>query len=210
MPGVTINPALVTNAAGKFSLTTDGYVQGTALNDPAVRNELVQGIVAVAQTTPLWGGMAITDSLANPASVSQAISASLALATAQGNITGFTVFDQANAMIQSPQSPVPLAPAGDNAGHPGGFINFYRLGSGARIVVACSAAVAAALESGASNQALYWDYTNQVLLNAPGGTALAGVRILDVNVGNSKIVVYNGGTGFATWNESGSSAVIQI
>lgn len=210
MPGITINPALVSNAAGKFSLTTDGYVQGTAQNDPAVRNWLAQGLVAVAQTTPLWGGMAITDSLANPAVVSQAIGTTLALATAQSNITGFTVFDQATAMVQSPQSPVPLAPAGDNVSKPGGFINYYRLGSGARIVVACSAAVAAALESGATNQALYWDYTNQVLLNAPGGTALANVKVLDVNVGNSKIVVYNSGTGFATWNESGSSAVIQI
>lgn len=209
MSGITINPGLVTNAPGKFSVTSDGYVQGAALNDPAVRNELVQGLVAVAQTTPLWGGMAITDSL-TPATVGGSIGSVLALATAAANVTGFTVFDQATAMYQSPQSPVPLAPGGDGSSKFGGFINFYRLGSGARIAVQCSQAVAAALLAGASNIALYWDYTNQVLLSAPGGTALP-VKLVGLDsVGGSKVVVYNSGTGFATYNESGYAAVIQI
>lgn len=208
MPGVTINPALVTNAPGRFSLTTDGFVQGMALDDPAIRNSLVQGVVAPAQQTPLWGGMGITDSLTTAGVEAASIGSVLALATSQANLTGFTVFNQSLAMINSPQSPVPLAPGGDTV-KPGGAINFYRLGSKARIAVKCSGAVAAALAAGASNIALYWDYTNQQLLNAPGGTAIA-VKLVGLDAGGSKVVSYDGATGFATWVENGNTAIIEI
>lgn len=45
-------------------------------------------------------------------------------------------------------------------------------------------------------------------LNAGGGAL--PVKILDVNVGNSMTVSYNSTTGFATWNRSGSCALVQI
>lgn len=202
MAGITINPALVTNALGSFYASSEGYVAGTALYDPANRFELNQGIVGTGVTTPMWGGNGITESIALPTSSALALGSVLTLATSQANLTGFTVFDQATAMIQSAQSPVPLAAAGM-------AMNYYRLGSGMRIAVPCSNAVATAFEGGAVNVALYWDYTNQVLLNAPGGTAIA-VKVVDVNVGNSKIVAYNSGTGFATWTNNGSTAVILI
>jgi hypothetical protein len=150
----------------------------------------------------MWGGMGITDSVWTTGSQSDSIGSVLTLATSQANLTGFTVFNQANAMIQSANSPVPLAAL--TAG-----INFLRFGSGARIAVACSQAVATALTGAASNVALYWDYTNQVLLNAPGGTAIAA-KLIDVNIGNSMVVSYSSGTGFGTWNRSGSTAIIQI
>jgi hypothetical protein len=202
MAGLTINPALVTNALGSFSVTSEGYVQGVQLDDPAVRFALASGIVSPAASGPMWGGMGITDSLWTPGTESDSIGSVLTLASSQSNLTGFTVFNQANAMIQSPQSPVPLAPLT-------GAINFFRFGSGARIAVQCSSTVATALEGSASNVALYWDYTNQVLLNAPGGTAIAA-KLIDVNVGNSMVVSYASGTGFATWNRGGSTAIIQI
>jgi hypothetical protein len=202
MAGITLNPALVSNAPGSFYTTSDGFVQGTMEDDPASRFALASGIVSTAATSPMWGGMGITDSLATPGTTSQSLRSVLTLATSQANLTGFTVFNQAAGMVQTPQSPVPLASAGMG-------INFFRLGSGARIAVACSNAVATALEGGASNQALYWDYTNQVLLNTPGGTAI-NVKVIDVNVGNSQVVTYNSGTGFATWTRTGSCAVIQI
>lgn len=202
MVGITINPGQVTNALGSFYATSEGYVQGTAQYDPSNRFELNQGIVGTGVTTPMWGGEGITESVFNPANASSAVGSVLTLATSQANLTGFTVFDQAAGMITSAQSPVPLAAAGMS-------INYYRFGAQMRIVVACSNAVATAFEGGAVNQALYWDYTNQVLLNAPGGTAIAA-KILDVNVGNSKIVTYSSGTGFATWTNNGSTAVILI
>lgn len=203
MTGLTINPALMTNAAGGFTASSEGYVQGFALDDPSVRNELVAGIVSPSATSPMWGGMAVTESLPTAGTEADSVGSILTLATSQANVTGFTVFNQSAAMYQSAQSPCPLAPAG-------GGINFYRLGSGARIAVACSQAVAAALAAAAVNVAVYWDYTNQVLLNAPGGTAIAVSLVGVVTAGNAQVVSYNSGTGFATWNRAGYVAIIKI
>ena len=144
MAGITINPALVTNAPNTFYATSEGYVQGVQLDDPTRRFNLNSGIVGPAVTTPMWGGEGITESLYTAGTEAPQIGGVLTLATSQANLTGWTVFNQATAMIQSPQSPVPLAPAG-------GAINFVRLGSGAHIVVACSSAVATAFLGGAIN-----------------------------------------------------------
>ena len=46
-------------------------------------------------------------------------------------------------------------------------------------------------------------------LGSGASTALA-VSVLDINVGNSMTVSYNSTTGFATWNRSGSCAIILI
>ena len=42
------------------------------------------------------------------------------------------------------------------------------------------------------------------------GGGILPVRVLEVQVGNSMTVNYDPVTGFATWNRSGSCAVIQI
>ncbi len=199
---ISINPGLVTNAAGFFYATSEGYVQGTTLDNPVSRFYLSQGVVNPSATSPMWGGIGITDSLPTPGTESGSVGHVLALATSATNLTGFTVFDQATAMIQSPQSPVPLAAASM-------AINFYRFGSGARIAVQCSNTTATTLESAASNVPLYWDYTNQVLLASPGGTAI-NAKLVGVNIGNSMVVAYNSGTGFGTWTTNGSVAIIEI
>src|ERR1017187_2103989 len=103
---ISINPAIVTNAAGTFYTTSEGYVQGTVQNDPAVRNQLAAGIVSLSATAPMWGGLAITESLPVSGVEASSVFSVLAPATALANITGWTVFDQAAAMILSPQSPV--------------------------------------------------------------------------------------------------------
>jgi hypothetical protein len=209
MPGITINPALMSNAAGGFFTSSDGYVQGTALDSPTARFGLIAGFVAPAQQSPLWGGMAVKDSLPAAGVEAQAMGHGLVLAANAAEITGFTVFDQSLAMIQSPQSQCPLAPAGDGT-KPGGAINFYRMGSGARIAVQLDQAVAGALAGALSNVAVYWDYVNQKLLSAPGGTAIP-VKLVGLDTqGNSKIVSYSSVTGFANWTETGFCAIIQI
>lgn len=212
--GITINPDLVTNAPGTFFVSSEGYIQGFAEDDPAIRNELVSGILAATQTTPVWGGCGITESLVTAGQESGPIGSVLALATAAANLTGFTVYNQSHAMMSSPQSPAPLATPGytdaSSVLHPGGSINFYRLGSGARIAVKISQAAAAALAGQPINTAVYWDYTNQQLLSAPGGTAIAVKLIAIDSAANSRTVSYSSTTGFATWNESDYVAVIQI
>jgi hypothetical protein len=203
MAGITINPSLVTNAPNTFYSTSTGGVQGTLADNPvSLTGYLRSGIVATNATTPMWGGEGVTISLPTSGTEALEIAAVLTLASAETNLLGFTVFNQASAMIQSPQSPVPLAAAGMG-------INFFEMGSGARIWVQATSGVAGALLGGAINQAVYWDYTNQVLLGSPGGTALP-VKVVDVNVGNSQVVTYSSGTGFVTWNRSGSAVLIEI
>lgn len=200
---VSINPQLVSNAAGLFFSTSEGLVAGTIYDDPVARFAIQSGIVSLSASTPIWGGCGIVDNLPLASAENLDVGSVLALATSQANLTGFTVFNQSAALIQSAQSPVPYAAAGM-------FINFVRLGSGARIAVAVSQADAATLAGAASNVALYWDYTNQVLKAAPGGTAIAA-KLLSVDaVGNSRTVSYASATGFATWNNTGYCAVIQI
>lgn len=204
---LTYNPAQITNAANTFYATSEGGSQGFFQDDPSLRNELRSGLVAPAQETALWGGMGI--SVSGPAAgvEAQSLGAMLTLASSQSNLQGFTVWNQSLATILNPsvQNSVPQAGAG-NGTNPGGAINFFLLGSGAEIWVQCSSAVATAYKGAAWNTATYWDYTNQVLLNAPGGTAI-GVQVVRVSTGGNAQVVASGGS---SWNYSGYAALIKI
>ena len=293
----TFNPVVTTNAAGSFNTESVGYVQGTALDQPAVRFALSGGILASTETLPMWGGVAISESIASgigtgiPETGSSSVLGSSITRAANitahttGQLTGWSVFDQNYSAVQSPQSPVPLTGTAMQ-------VNVYRLGSGARIAVACDPALKS-LDGGLITQQVSWDWVNQLLvpytgtltissgtynnttgvivltMSAPvsfsagdavvlssltgsggyvtlngtwtatavsgstvtlagpvgagtsaitGGSATLGsgsdveipVDVLDINVGNSMTVSYNSTTGFATWNRSGSCAIILI
>ncbi len=290
---ISFNPLLTTNGAGSFNVQSMGYIQGQAMDDPATRYRLAGGVLAAAETIPLWGGVGISETT-SPVSGGppggetggNITRATTQTAAATGQLTGFSVFDQDHSMINTPQSPVPLAASGMN-------VNFYRLGSNARIVVAIDDSLVD-LEGKVITQQVSWDFVNQRLVPyvgtltissgtynsttgvvtltmsapivfGPGDavvvsgltgtgafadldgtfTALAGTggstvvynggaghgaaaitggsltlgsgassalpcKILNVNIGNSMVVSYDSVTGFATWNRSGSAAVIQI
>ena len=51
---IAINPVVTTNAPGSFNISSEGYIQGTALNDPAIRNELAGGVLDIAASGPIW------------------------------------------------------------------------------------------------------------------------------------------------------------
>lgn len=293
---VSLQPMLTSNAAGGFSTQSEGYVQGVALDDPAIRNALSMGPLLATETLPMWGGVALAEYLA--AGQGNALGNSIARATLVANITGFSVFNQASAWINTPQSQVPTAGAGQS-------IPFYRLGSGARIAIACEPTLGS-LNSGLITQQVSWDFNNQRLqaynaatatvsltsitasysattglwtfvvvaaaasdvvgvgdainvsgVSSTGGTAVLGtlntnqivtaftdnqhfsfqiaagaasygagalagtlvlnqgvgalnVKVLSVDVGNSKIVSYDAVNNLANWNNTGSTAVILI
>jgi hypothetical protein len=205
---LTYNAGTVTNAQNTFYATSNGAVQGFFQDDPAVRFQLRSGIVSPSQSTPLWGGMGIAVNLPTATAEHDSFKAVLSLATSQANLMGFTVWNQSLAVVLNPsvQNPVPQAAAGGGGSIPGGAINFFLLGSNAQIWVQCSSAVAALFKSGAYNQAAYWDYTNQVLLQAPGGTAIA-VQVVDLVTNGNAAVVASGGN---SWNYSGFAALIKI
>ncbi|MDE2105933.1 MAG: hypothetical protein KGL39_52410 [Patescibacteria group bacterium] len=197
--GIVINPVETTNFTGTFSVESDGGVQGTFMDDPAVRYALAGGILASTETLPMWGGVGIAEAV--PAPASAPLGSVVTRAAGYSTLTGFSVFNQAVAMVQSPQSRVPTAGSGMS-------VNFFRFGSGARIWVQADPTFAATLETGSILQQVSWDFTNQVLV-AFATTAL-NCKVLKVNIGNSKVVTYSAGTGYTNWTNTGSAVLIQI
>jgi len=158
---ITFNPILTTTGYGSFGVTWEGLIQGEALDAPNIRNQLAGGTLATTETLPMWGGVAITE-LVPGVSTGPVVSlgsvigrATTVTTTATGGLNGFSVFDQNYASMSSPQSPVPLIPSGVQ-------VNYYRLGSNARIAVACSPSLVS-LEGALITQQVSWDFNNQVL-----------------------------------------------
>ncbi len=162
---ISFNPVQTSNAAGTFNVSSDGYIQGTAMDDPSARNWLSSGVLAISETKPMWGGVAISENVPSTAYSStqngvadmggQIIRATSVTANAAGSLTGFCVFDQNHSAINTPQSQVPLVGSGMT-------LNFYRLGSNARIAVACDPGLIS-LQTGVITQQVSWDFNNQVL-----------------------------------------------
>lgn len=201
MTGITINPGVQTNFPGTFSVESGGYIQGVYLDDPAVRYALSGGTLKSTETLPMWGGVGLSEDIPNPANQATALGGIILRATSQANLTGFSVFNQNGSAIVTPQSGVPLVAAGMN-------VNFFRLGSGARIAVKCDPALVS-LEGGLITPQVSWDYTNQELV-AYDSVAALPVKVLEIQNGNSKTVTYSSGTGFANWATNGCCALIQI
>lgn len=151
---ISFNPYLTSTAAGSFSVQSDGYVQGVALDDPAIRNSLAGGSLATTETLPMWGGVAIQELLA-ASTANGPTGNNVGRATTNARITGFSVFNQANAWVTSPQSQAPSAGAGMT-------IPFYRMGSGARIAVAMDPSLVS-VAGGLITQNVTWDINNQRL-----------------------------------------------
>jgi hypothetical protein len=212
MSGITLQPMPVTNAAGTFNVSSDGYISGTAWPDAASRNKLRVGTIAAAVASLMYGGVGVAVALPPSGSIQ---GPQLSLAAGLAQLMGFAVFDQSAAGIKTPQNQVPLY-------SPGMALSFYEFGSGAAIALPISNANAAALLNGPENVQLSWDYTNQLLIpytangaNAgaiPGDSAPGGIaRILDVQVGNCWVPNPNSpSAGLVNWTKTGSCAVLQI
>jgi hypothetical protein len=198
---IAFNPYLQTNAAGMFTIESDGFVVGTAMPDPAARFALSGGWLASTETLPMFGGIAIGESVPQerpPVTRTDiALGGIIKRSTAYTDLTGFSVFDQNYAAVNTPQSPVPTVGSG-------GLVNFYRLGSGARVALAIDPTLIS-LEGGLITQQVSWDFTNQKII-AFATTAL-NVRILAVKASGCMVPVYTSGTGFTTWNYNGAAAL---
>jgi hypothetical protein len=211
---ITVNPVLTTNAEGSFSVSLDGLMQGMAMDDPAVRFQLTGGQLAAGETLPMFGGIPICETippLANPmdrALQNLITRATVTVATpgVAGMITGISVFNQNHAMLNSVQSQTPAA-------FPGMLVNFYRLGSRARIPMQCNPAMNPAAVPGSIFQPLFWDATNQWIASAAGATGFQlppTIKVIDFNFGNSMVVVHNVATGYSLWNREGSAVLLEI
>lgn len=202
---IQFNPLPQTSAAGMFTIESDGYIAGTAMPDPATRFALAGGILASTETLPMFGGVAIGENIpterstapATPTRPDVALGGSIIRAAAEAGHTGFSVFDQNYSAINTPQSPCPSV-------GPGGLVNFYRFGSGARVCLPITASLVT-LEGTLITSQVSWDYTNQIII-AFATTALP-VKILNIKSTNCMIPVYSSATGFVTWNYNGAVAL---
>lgn len=152
-------PNLTTSGQGLFNgASSDGYIQGQAMPDPATRFALRGGIVAASETVPMWGGIGVAAAI-SPISATgpkQVLGQVLSRAAALTALIGFTVFDQSYNMINDPTNTVPTAGSGQS-------INYYPLGCRARIAVACDPSLVS-LRAGAINPQVSWDFASQLLV----------------------------------------------
>jgi hypothetical protein len=162
---ITFNPMTTTNALGSFSTVSDGLYQGTALDSPNSRFNLAGGVLNTTETLPMWGGCGIYEYV--PASPGNSVlGGTVGRALTNATLTGFSVFDQAYAGLTTPQSPVPLYGSGMS-------VNFYRLGSGARLALAIDPTFAATLDGGIITVNVSWDFVNQKIIPySPAYTAV--------------------------------------
>jgi hypothetical protein len=166
---IPFNAYATTSATGSFNVTSGGIWQGMPLDDPAVRYALSGGILATTETLPMWGGVGISEAIPGVSggpqiSMGGVITRATTLTKTSANgLTGFSVFSQNYAAVNSPQSPVPLVGSG-------GLVNFYRLGSGARIPVAMDPSLVS-LEGSIISSQVSWDFNNQVLQPYDASTA---------------------------------------
>lgn len=167
-----------TTAAGTFNVVSSGYIQGMFLPDPAVRYQLAGGVLANSETIPMWGGVGINETV-NPNGLPNALvpanqlgglitRATNLTSGAVGQLTGFTVFDQAYGMVAQAGSPVPLAASYMQ-------VNFFRLGSRARIVVKAVPSLVS-LETQSIRTPVSWDFVNQQLIPGIAAYATANVQ----------------------------------
>lgn len=207
---MNFNPILTTNASGSFSSATDGYIAGTFMDDPAIRNELAGGIIASTETKPMWGGIGISENVIGSSQSPQlggniTRAANLTANTA-GKLTGFSVFNQAHDWLNYPQSPVPTGSAGMG-------VKFFRLGSLARIVVAADPALAS-LRNALIEPLVSWDFVNQLLvpylgtLTISSGTYVSGTGVVTLTM--SAPITFNPGDAVVVSGLTGTGAYASL
>ena len=198
---IAFNPYVTTVARGTFQTTSEGFVQGEYQDDPSLRYELAGGtyLGAAKSTTPIWGGVAITegirdgaggagtvpaiDALGGIVDYATTVTAASSANASLGQITGFAVFNQAYHGITTPQSPVPTYGTGAS-------VNFLRLGSGMRLAVAMDPVLVDATGSLITSY-FSWDFNNQVLQPYDASTATYAITSMTWCA-----TVANGGPGF--------------
>jgi len=206
---ITFNPVLTTNGVGGFNISADGLIQGQAMDDPSARFRLSGGVLASDETLPMWGGVGIyelTGGLSTAAARQYPLGnvigrANSLTAQAAKQLTGFSVFDQDHSMINTPQSPVPLAASGMS-------VNWYRFGSNARFAVAMDPSLVD-LEGNIITQLVSWDFINQRLQQyvASGPTEAITSQTWSATNGGQVAVVMTGASVLGlgdTFNVSGA------
>lgn len=196
---VGFNPNVTTNAAGLFLVQAQGLYGGTFIENPETLFKLASGVLASSETLPMWGGVALEETIA--VGGFDVRGNQIVRAADQAHLTGFSVFNQNGAAINSPQSPVPVTLSG-------GQVNFFRLGSGALLALPIDPALVS-LDGGIITAQVSWDYAAQRIV-AYDTVAALPVKILSVQTSQVKNPSYNSGTQVATWVTASQACALVI
>ena len=205
-------PSYTTSGQGLFNgASSTGLIQGHAFPDPSTRNWLRSAVVSQNETVPMWGGIGVYADVSPISStgpkqpLGQVIGRATALTGSTG-LVGFTVFDQAYNMVNDPNNPVPTAGSGQS-------INYYPLGSRARIAVACDPSLIS-LRGGEINQQVSWDFTNQLLvpylgtLTISSGTYVSSTGVITLTMSAS--VTFSAGDSVILSSLTGTGAYASL
>lgn len=192
---IQLNPARTSFPGGMFDgATASGGVQGTAMPDPSTLWALRTSTLSPNETIPMWGGVAVYENISTGAStgpvqpLGPVVGRATSITGGSFPIAGFSVFDQGYSAVTTAQSQVPVVGSY-------GQVMTYRLGSGARIWVACDPGLVS-LRGGAISQAVSWDLVNQILIPEVGATTISS-GTYDANTTISS-GTYNATTGLVT------------
>ena len=205
-------PSQTTSGQGLFNgASSTGIIQGHAYPDPATRFALRSAIVSQSETVPMWGGIGVYADI-SPISTSgprgalgQVVGRATALTGSTG-LVGFTVFDQGYNGINDPNNPVPTYGSGQS-------INYYPLGSRARIAVAADPGLIS-LRGGEINQQVSWDFVNQILvpylgtLTISSGTYVTGTGVISLTM--SAPVTFSAGDSVVLSGLTGTGAYASL
>ncbi|CAD6037104.1 hypothetical protein [Escherichia coli] len=190
MPDISFNPFKTHGAPdGMFNVESRGLTQGDAQDDPAIRLQLCSG--TLKSTDPVWAGAGVIECVST---ADMNIAGSTILPASDKVCNAFTVSNQAYHSIITPGNNVPLYVDG-------GSVHYFRIGSGARIPLPVSAAVAA-LATGSEPVAsggFVWNIaTNEVDVATVAGNPAISIKLLMVSpTGN--LTVKKDASGAVVW-----------
>jgi hypothetical protein len=180
---IPYNPNKTSVAAGAFVTSSKGLVQGDVYPDPAIIYKKASGTLAQSETVAMYGGVAIyTDVGGGAGAPASELGTIVGRSTSLANLIAFSTWSYGQ--VNSPQSPVPLAASGMQ-------VEYYRLGSGARVVVKCDPNLVA-LRGELTTTDVSWDFENQMLVPYASTTVSSGTYTADATVSSG---TYNAVTG---------------
>lgn len=187
-------PTATTGGLGLFDgASSVGLIVGQGEPDPSTRFRLRGGVLSANETIPMVGGVgvyALTPPISTTGPVTPlgpSIGRATGLATTGSfPLAGFSTFDQAYNMVNNPASPVASAGSGQS-------VNYYPLGSLARIAVACDPALISLRNKPVNaTNAVSWDFIDQQLVPytpAYGAVTITGAVWSNTNGGQISFTV---------------------
>ncbi|HEO9044224.1 TPA: hypothetical protein QIF36_002391 [Enterobacter kobei] len=200
MSDISFNPYRTYGVDPGFTVETEGFVQGDALPDPAVEQQLCSGELDGGVTSPVYPGVGLIERITKGGDQGSILTSVTAGSLAQCN--AFAVSNRAYHMILSPGNSVPQYMAG-------GSVHYYRLGSNARIPLPVSPQVAL-LSGPVGAQSLCWDPVAMRIDIAADPNDAIRIRLLEVSDSGSMTVVYNPANKSLSWNTQNPIGIFQI